>query len=113
MVWHSFIILTSRLKQNESHFGTNLVVLNRDRITRTTPELVPPLLASTPHQREDVCPPPHGLARNKPNTRRIFVGIGFRTWKPFGCVAATRPPRSLLHLHFSCCDTCSVDSPYS
>ncbi|GBN73747.1 hypothetical protein AVEN_212365-1 [Araneus ventricosus] len=32
-----------------------------------------------PHRREDVWHPTYVLARNKPNTRRIFGGIGFRT----------------------------------
>ncbi|GBL72195.1 hypothetical protein AVEN_115176-1 [Araneus ventricosus] len=51
-------------------------------MTRTTPVLAPTLLTSAPHQREDVWPPTYDLACNRPNTRRIFSGIGFRTWSP-------------------------------
>ncbi|GBO14650.1 hypothetical protein AVEN_111432-1 [Araneus ventricosus] len=35
-----------------------------------------------PHQMEDVCPPTSDLTCNRPNTRRIFSGIGFPTWNP-------------------------------
>ncbi|GBN86159.1 hypothetical protein AVEN_264282-1 [Araneus ventricosus] len=33
------VILTSLLKQHESYFGTDLVILNRGQTTRMTPEL--------------------------------------------------------------------------
>ncbi|GFU01659.1 hypothetical protein TNCV_1522001 [Trichonephila clavipes] len=33
---------------------TDLVILNHGQVTSTAPELEPPLLTSTPHQREDV-----------------------------------------------------------
>ncbi|GFX98380.1 hypothetical protein TNCV_4001491 [Trichonephila clavipes] len=33
---------------------TDLVILNHGQVTSTTPELVPPILTTTPHQREDV-----------------------------------------------------------
>ncbi|GBM21284.1 hypothetical protein AVEN_53857-1, partial [Araneus ventricosus] len=59
-----------------------LVILNRDQVTRATPETAPPLQASAPHQREDVSPSTYYLTSNKPNTRRIFSGIGFRTSIP-------------------------------
>ncbi|GBM60009.1 hypothetical protein AVEN_99947-1 [Araneus ventricosus] len=55
---------------------------------RTTPGLAPPLQASTPHQPEDVCAPTYVLASNRPNTQRIFSGIGFGTWN-------TRAPRPM------------------
>ncbi|GBL77463.1 hypothetical protein AVEN_41851-1 [Araneus ventricosus] len=51
-------------------------------MTRTTPELAPPFQASTPHQREDVLDTTYDLACSRPHTRRIFSGIGFRTWNP-------------------------------
>ncbi|GBO03074.1 hypothetical protein AVEN_255494-1 [Araneus ventricosus] len=35
-----------------------------------------------PHQRKDLSPPTYDLPLNMPNTRRIFSGIGFRTWNP-------------------------------
>ncbi|GBN75573.1 hypothetical protein AVEN_220180-1 [Araneus ventricosus] len=55
-------------------------------MTRTTPELAPPLQTSTPHQQEDVWP----LRMIWRATWRIFSGIGFRTWNP-----PTPKPRSL------------------
>ncbi|GBM19017.1 hypothetical protein AVEN_172488-1 [Araneus ventricosus] len=58
-------------------------------MTRTTPHL---LQTSAPHQREDVWPPAYDLARSRPNTRRrIFGGLGFRTWNLY---LTTRPPQS-------------------
>ncbi|GBN11819.1 hypothetical protein AVEN_177447-1 [Araneus ventricosus] len=33
-----------------------------------------------PHQREDFCSPTSDLTCSRPNARRIFNGIGFRTW---------------------------------
>ncbi|GBL83045.1 hypothetical protein AVEN_165278-1 [Araneus ventricosus] len=65
----------------------NLVILNLGQMTRTTPELAPLVQTSAPHQREDVCLPTYDLTCNRPNTRRIFSGIGFRIWNP----AASRP----------------------
>ncbi|GBN42468.1 hypothetical protein AVEN_85952-1 [Araneus ventricosus] len=38
-----------------------------------------PLQSSALHQREDVSPLTYDLTCNKPNTRRIFNGIGIRT----------------------------------
>ncbi|GBM11589.1 hypothetical protein AVEN_180140-1 [Araneus ventricosus] len=32
----------------------NLVILNRGQVTKTTPEWLPPVRTSAPHQREDV-----------------------------------------------------------
>ncbi|GFV49008.1 uncharacterized protein TNCV_5064921 [Trichonephila clavipes] len=34
--------------------ATDHVILNHGQVTWTTPELAPPLLTTTPHQREDV-----------------------------------------------------------
>ncbi|GBM13592.1 hypothetical protein AVEN_124001-1 [Araneus ventricosus] len=51
-------------------------------MTRTTPELAPPLQTSAPNQREDAWPPTYDLAYNKINTQQIFNEIGFRTWNP-------------------------------
>ncbi|GBM16246.1 hypothetical protein AVEN_195360-1 [Araneus ventricosus] len=36
------------------YFGTNLFILKRDQMTRTTPEPAPPLQTSAPYQRGDV-----------------------------------------------------------
>ncbi|GBO04040.1 hypothetical protein AVEN_170240-1 [Araneus ventricosus] len=49
-------------------------------MTKTTPELAPPLQTSAPYQWEDVCSPKYDLTCNRPYTRRIFNGISFRTW---------------------------------
>ncbi|GFT06340.1 hypothetical protein TNCV_1145321 [Trichonephila clavipes] len=38
----------------ELHEATDLVILNHGQVTRTIPDLAPPLLTTTPHQREDV-----------------------------------------------------------
>ncbi|GBN28553.1 hypothetical protein AVEN_222920-1 [Araneus ventricosus] len=73
----SLVIFTSHFEVTRGLFGTDLVILNSGQLTRTTPELPPPLEASTSHQREEVCPPTYDLACN-----RIFSGIGFRTWTP-------------------------------
>ncbi|GBN83635.1 hypothetical protein AVEN_114234-1 [Araneus ventricosus] len=51
-------------------------------MTKTTSELSPPLQTSAQHQREGVCLPTYHLTCNRSNTRRIFSGIGFRTWNP-------------------------------
>ncbi|GBN67369.1 hypothetical protein AVEN_273183-1 [Araneus ventricosus] len=48
------IIFTPLLKQHEGCFGRDLVNFNRSQMTRTTPELAPPLQTFEPHQREDV-----------------------------------------------------------
>ncbi|GFV69205.1 uncharacterized protein TNCV_3861291 [Trichonephila clavipes] len=55
--------------------ATDHVILNHGQVTWTTPELAPPLLTTTPHQREDVS----ALDRfNVPRcpTRRVFSGLG-------------------------------------
>ncbi|GFV41828.1 uncharacterized protein TNCV_3629791 [Trichonephila clavipes] len=49
---------------------TDHVILNQGQVTWTTPELAPPLLAITPHQRKDV------LALDRINVHR-FSGTGF------------------------------------
>ncbi|GBO21395.1 hypothetical protein AVEN_19592-1 [Araneus ventricosus] len=76
------IIFTSLLKQHEGCFGRDLVNFNCSQMTRTTPELAPPLQTFEQHQQEDVWPPIYDLECNGPHTRRIFGGIGFSNWKP-------------------------------
>ncbi|GFX08610.1 uncharacterized protein TNCV_4171091 [Trichonephila clavipes] len=54
---------------------TDHVILIYGQVTWTTPELAPPLITTTPHQRED------GSALNRFNvhrcpTQRVFSGIG-------------------------------------
>ncbi|GFX69334.1 transposable element Tcb2 transposase [Trichonephila clavipes] len=68
--------------------ATDHVILNHGQVTWTTPELAPPLLTTTPHQREDVS----ALDRfNVPRcpTRRVFSGTGF---EPRDKAYATRLP---------------------
>ncbi|GBN55924.1 hypothetical protein AVEN_167931-1 [Araneus ventricosus] len=67
---------------------------------RTKPEMALPrggrLQACVPHQWEDIWLPTYDLACNSPKTRRIFIGIVFRTWSTrFRSLSlTTRPPRS-------------------
>ncbi|GBM96595.1 hypothetical protein AVEN_161299-1 [Araneus ventricosus] len=70
------------MTQYYDYFGTGLVILNRGQMTRTTPEVTPPLQTSPPHQRDDFWLPTYDLACTRLNTRRIISGIGFRTWNP-------------------------------
>ncbi|GFY17169.1 uncharacterized protein TNCV_1089451 [Trichonephila clavipes] len=51
----------------------DLVILNHDQVTWTTPELAPPLLTTTPHQREDVSALDRFNVHRSP-TRRVFRG---------------------------------------
>ncbi|GBN93015.1 hypothetical protein AVEN_141468-1 [Araneus ventricosus] len=66
-------------------------------MTRTTPELVPPLQASTPTGGHLATT--NYLACNRPHTRRIFSGIGSRNMEPSGSKAETLPPAACLILH--------------
>ncbi|GFU67989.1 uncharacterized protein TNCV_2823321 [Trichonephila clavipes] len=55
--------------------ATDHVILNHGQVTWTTPELAPPLLPTTPHQREDVS----DLDRfnvHRCTTRQVFSGTG-------------------------------------
>ncbi|GFT18677.1 uncharacterized protein TNCV_2276841 [Trichonephila clavipes] len=57
--------------------ATDHVILNHGQVTWTTPELAPPLLTTTPHQRKDVS------ALNRFNVhrcprRRVFSGTGLK-----------------------------------
>ncbi|GFW31688.1 uncharacterized protein TNCV_4683601 [Trichonephila clavipes] len=51
------------------------VILNHGQVTWTTPELAPPLLTTTPHQREDVSALDRFNVHRCP-TRRVFSGSG-------------------------------------
>ncbi|GFX15708.1 uncharacterized protein TNCV_2131941 [Trichonephila clavipes] len=62
-------------KTTRGLLATDHVIWNHGQVTWTTPELAPPLLTTTPHQREDVS------ALNRFNvhrfpTRRVFSGTG-------------------------------------
>ncbi|GFT51636.1 uncharacterized protein TNCV_2632961 [Trichonephila clavipes] len=51
------------------------VILNHGQVTWTTPELAPPLLTTTSHQREDVSALDRFNVHRCP-TRRVFSGTG-------------------------------------
>ncbi|GFX41046.1 uncharacterized protein TNCV_2217441 [Trichonephila clavipes] len=55
--------------------ATDHVILNHGQVTCTTPELAPPLLTTTPHQREDVSALDRFNVHRCP-TRRVFSGTG-------------------------------------
>ncbi|GFY16529.1 uncharacterized protein TNCV_735581 [Trichonephila clavipes] len=56
-------------------WATDHVILNQGQVTWTTPELAPPLLNTTPHQREDVSALDRFNVHRCP-TRRVFSGTG-------------------------------------
>ncbi|GFV86854.1 uncharacterized protein TNCV_3965841 [Trichonephila clavipes] len=55
--------------------ATDHVILNYGQVKWTTPELAPPLLTTTPHQREDVSALDRFNEHRCP-TRRVFSGTG-------------------------------------
>ncbi|GFV86769.1 uncharacterized protein TNCV_3964991 [Trichonephila clavipes] len=55
--------------------ATDHVILNHGQVTWTTPELAPPLLTTTPHQRENVSALDRFNVHRCP-TRRVFSGTG-------------------------------------
>ncbi|GFV45932.1 uncharacterized protein TNCV_1977681 [Trichonephila clavipes] len=55
--------------------ATDHAILNHGQVTWTTPELAPPLLTTTPHQREDVSALERFSVHRCP-TRRVFSGTG-------------------------------------
>ncbi|GFW80247.1 uncharacterized protein TNCV_461531 [Trichonephila clavipes] len=57
--------------------ATDHVILNHGQVTWTTPELAPPLLTTTPHQREDVSALDRFNVHRCP-TRRVFSGTGLK-----------------------------------
>ncbi|GFV38259.1 uncharacterized protein TNCV_178791 [Trichonephila clavipes] len=56
--------------------ATDHVILNHGQVMWMTPELAPPLLTTTPHQREDVSALDRFNVHRCP-TRRVFSGTGF------------------------------------
>ncbi|GFV91480.1 uncharacterized protein TNCV_2384401 [Trichonephila clavipes] len=65
-----------RLKATRGLLATDHVILNHGQVTWTTPELAPPpLLTTTPHQREDVSALDRFNVHRCP-TRRVFSGTG-------------------------------------
>ncbi|GBM63210.1 hypothetical protein AVEN_188247-1 [Araneus ventricosus] len=66
-------------KQHESYFRANLVILNRDQMTRTTPEQAPSLQTSAPHLWQlDYINPQKGKSRTViPTPEGIHLQIPF------------------------------------
>ncbi|GFY30203.1 uncharacterized protein TNCV_3091101 [Trichonephila clavipes] len=71
----SELILTSHCSATRGLLATDHVILNHGQVTWTTLELVPPLLTTTPHQREDVSALDRFNVHRCP-TRRVFSGTG-------------------------------------
>ncbi|GBM98301.1 hypothetical protein AVEN_217698-1 [Araneus ventricosus] len=71
-------------------------------MTRTTPELAPPSPDFHATPTGGRLTTTYDLTCNRPHTRRIFSGIGSRTWNPPASTRylTTRPPRP--HDYFSC-----------
>ncbi|GFW02782.1 uncharacterized protein TNCV_3731821 [Trichonephila clavipes] len=70
-----FTRATENLSSTRGLLATDHVILNHGQVTWTTPELAPPLLTTTPHQREDVSALNRFNAHRCP-TRRVFSGTG-------------------------------------
>ncbi|GFW65971.1 uncharacterized protein TNCV_587971 [Trichonephila clavipes] len=68
-------ILTSHCSATRGLLATDHVILNHGQVTWTTPELAPPILTTTPHQREDVSALDRFNVHRCP-TRRVFSGTG-------------------------------------
>ncbi|GBM52588.1 hypothetical protein AVEN_84078-1 [Araneus ventricosus] len=66
-------------------------------MTRTTPELLPPLQTFAPHQREYVWPPTYDLACNRPNTHCSSEESGFGPGAFQPQDLTTRPRRPQQH----------------
>ncbi|GBM78946.1 hypothetical protein AVEN_40510-1 [Araneus ventricosus] len=77
--------------QHEGYFGTDLVILNLGQMTRTTPDLVPSLQSSVPHQREDVSPPTYDLACKQAQYTTDLRWNQVWNLKPSGPKAQTLP----------------------
>ncbi|GFW67763.1 cell growth-regulating nucleolar protein [Trichonephila clavipes] len=73
---------------------TDHVILNHGQVTWTTPELAPPLLTTTPHQREDVSALDRFNVHRCP-TRRVFSGTGLElmTYLPWSDTLTTGLPQ--------------------
>ncbi|GFV70970.1 uncharacterized protein TNCV_2355141 [Trichonephila clavipes] len=65
------------IKATRGLLATDHVILNHSQVSWTTPELAPPLLTTTPHQREDVSALDRFNVHRCP-TRRVFSGTGLK-----------------------------------
>ncbi|GBM63435.1 hypothetical protein AVEN_120560-1 [Araneus ventricosus] len=88
-------------------------------MTRTTPELAPPLQTSKATPTGGRLTTTYDLTCNRPHTRRIFSGIGSRTWNPSpkrDCLLVPRPSKntefSALCTYKELIRTCSLQYPY-
>ncbi|GFU24130.1 uncharacterized protein TNCV_2007211 [Trichonephila clavipes] len=68
-------ILASHCSATRGLLAADHVILNHDQMTWTAPDLAPPLLTTTPHQREDVSALDRFNVHRCP-TRRVFSGTG-------------------------------------
>ncbi|GFV00342.1 CX9C domain-containing protein [Trichonephila clavipes] len=68
-------LLDNVVQTTRGLLATDHVILNHGQVTWTTPELAPPLLTTTPHQREDVSALDRFNVHRCP-TRRVFSGTG-------------------------------------
>ncbi|GBN69592.1 hypothetical protein AVEN_66075-1 [Araneus ventricosus] len=69
----------------------DLVIFNHGQMTRMTPDVASPSKLPSHTIRRTFHPPMYALTCNRLNTRRVFRGIGFRTWKPSDHEADTLP----------------------
>ncbi|GFW11263.1 uncharacterized protein TNCV_3807831 [Trichonephila clavipes] len=69
------VIDSNSFESTRGLLATDHVILNHGQVTWTTPELAPPLLTTTPHQREDVSALDRFNVHRCP-TRRVFSGTG-------------------------------------
>ncbi|GFX21656.1 uncharacterized protein TNCV_1400701 [Trichonephila clavipes] len=70
---HHILLILRRQETTRGLLATDHVILNHGQVTWTTPELAPPLLTTTPHQREDVSALDRFNVHRCP-TRRVFSG---------------------------------------
>ncbi|GFU62249.1 uncharacterized protein TNCV_4859641 [Trichonephila clavipes] len=93
-------------KSTRGLLATDHVILNHGQVTWTTPELAPPLLTTTPHQREDVSALDRFNVHRCP-TRRVFSGTGLElmTYLPWSDTLTTGLPQpSRIEVSdFDCC----------
>ncbi|GFW31190.1 uncharacterized protein TNCV_2577721 [Trichonephila clavipes] len=72
---HRSAVQTTNCRTTRGLLATDHVILNHGQVTWTTPELAPPLLTTTSHQREDVSALDRFNVHRCPS-RRVFRGTG-------------------------------------
>ncbi|GFW77584.1 uncharacterized protein TNCV_2499761 [Trichonephila clavipes] len=101
------------------YYTTDHVILNHGQVTWTTPELAPPLLTTTPHQRKDVSAVDR-FNVHRCATRRVFSGTGLElmTYLPWSDTLTTGLPQPSFNTeephqrHWVHHDTLKKSSPY-